>query len=116
MDIDIRAIGFELTTALAQRVDAQVRSALAASGERATGVTVRLDDVNGDRGGPDKRCRIVVALAGRGPAVASVTAADLYAAIDGAARRLRRSARRSLTRHVGRERSDPQRPGALVSP
>ncbi len=114
MDIDIRAIGFELTTALAQRVDAQVRAALSSSGERITGVTVRLDDINGDRGGPDKRCRIVVALARRGTAVVTVTATDLYAAIDEAARRLRRSAQRSLTRHVGRERKDPQRPGTLL--
>lgn len=116
MNIDIRAIGFELTTALAERVEAQVRAALSAVDERITGVTVRLDDVNGDRGGADKRCRMVVALAGHGTAVASVTAADLYAAIDEAARRLRRSAQRALTRHVGRERKDPQRPGTLVGP
>lgn len=114
MDIDIRAIGFALTPALAQRVTTQVRSALASAGERPTGVTVRLTDVNGDRGGVDKRCSIVVALARRGTTVATATAVDLYAAIDEAARRLRRSAQRSLTRHVGRERNDPQRPGTLV--
>jgi putative sigma-54 modulation protein len=115
MDIDIRAIGFELSTALAERVDAQVRAALSPSGERITGVTVRLDDVNGDRGGPDKRCRMVATLAGRGTAVVTVTATDLYAAIDDASKRLRRAAQRSLTRHVGRERKDPQRPGTLVA-
>lgn len=116
MDIDIRAIGFELTPALAQRAEARVRAALSAVGDRTTGATVRLDDVNGDHGGVDKRCRVVVALAGHGTAVATATAADLYAAIDEAARRLRRSARRALTRHVGRERKDPQRPGTLVQP
>ncbi len=114
MDIDIRAIGFELSPALAQRVDAQVRTALSSSGEHITGVTVRLDDVNGERGGPDKRCRMVVSLARHGTTVVTVTATDLYAAIDDAAKRLRRAAQRSLTRHVGRERKDPQRPGTLV--
>jgi ribosome-associated translation inhibitor RaiA len=116
MDIDIRAIGFELTPALARRADSQVRAALAAAGERPTGVTVRLDDVNGDHGGVDQRCRVVVALSRRGTLVAAATSVDLYAAIDEAARRLRRSALRSLTRHVGRERKDPQRPGTLVQP
>lgn len=117
MDIDTRTTGFELTPALALRIDRSVRSALEPLADRATRVTVRLDDVNGDsRGGVDKRCRIVVSLARHGTAVASVTAADLYTAIDEAARRLRRSAQRSLTRHVGRERKDPQRPGGLVSP
>jgi ribosomal subunit interface protein len=117
MNIDTRTAGFELTPALAQRVDVKVGSALASSGEQITRVTVRLDDVNGDaRGGVDKRCRIVAALAGHGTAVAAATSDDLYAAIDEATRRLRRAARRSLTRHIGRERKDPQRPGALVHP
>ncbi len=114
MNIDTRTIGFELTPALAERVDTQVRWALSAVAEHVVRVTVRLDDVNGDHGGVDKRCRIVVTLARHGSAVAAVTSTNLYAAIDEAAHCLRRSAQRSLTRHVGRERKDPQRPGTLV--
>ena len=117
MDIETRTHGFELTPALAERVEHHVRSALDPMSDRITRVTVRLDDVNGGtRGGVDKRCRVVVALAGHGTAVADVTSADLYAAIDDAARRVRRSATRLMTRHVGRERNDPQRPGVLVRP
>ncbi len=116
MDIDTRTQGFELTAALAQRVHTQVRAALEPMAARVTGVTVRLDDVNGDRGGVDKRCRIVVSLDGHRTAVAAVTSADLYAAIGDAARRVRRSAQRLLTRHVAHERKDAQRPGTLVSP
>lgn len=116
MDIDTRTIGFELSPALAARVASQVGSALSPVADHITRVTVRLDDINGDHGGVDKRCRAVVALARHGTAVADVTAADLYTAIDEAARRLRRSTQRALTRHVGRERKDPQRPGTLVHP
>jgi ribosome-associated translation inhibitor RaiA len=116
MNIDTRTIGFELTPALAERVDTQVRSALSVVAEHVVHVTVRLDDVNGDHGGVDQRCRIVATLARHGAAVAAVTSTDLYASIDEAARRLRRSAQRSVTRHLGRERKDPQRPGALVQP
>jgi ribosome-associated translation inhibitor RaiA len=116
MDIDTRTIGFELSPALAARIASQVGPALAPVADHVTRVTVRLDDVNGDHGGVDKRCRVVVALARRGTAVAEATATDLYTAIDEAARRVRRSTQRSLTRHVGRERKDPQRPGTLVHP
>lgn len=116
MDIDTRTIGFELSPALDARVALQVGTALAPVADHITRVTVRLDDVNGDHGGVDKRCRVVVALARHGTAVSEAIATDLYAAIDEAARRVRRSTKRAVTRHVGRERKDPQRPGTLVHP
>jgi ribosome-associated translation inhibitor RaiA len=47
-------------------------------------------------------------------AVAEATKDDLYLAIDEAASRVRRIVQRQLSQHVGRQRSDPQRPGAMV--
>jgi ribosome-associated translation inhibitor RaiA len=73
------------------------------------GVTARLEDINADRGGIDKRCRLVAALRRRGVVVAEATHADLYAAVDEAAARIRRSATRAVTRRTPRERTDPQR-------
>jgi ribosome-associated translation inhibitor RaiA len=47
--------------------------------------------------------------------VAEATNADLYAAVDKAANRIRRSVRRAAKRHLARDRRHSQRPGALVT-
>ena len=70
--------------------------------------------INADRGGIDKRCRLVAALRRHGVVVAEATHADLYAAVDEAAGRIRRSVTRAVTRRMLRERKDPQRSGVLV--
>jgi ribosomal subunit interface protein len=114
MLIDTRAMGFALTDAIFRHVEAGVESALAPVARWVMSVTVRLDDVNSNRGGRDKRCRLVANLRRRGVLVARATDTDLYAAIDKAAKRLRRSAVRAVTRRVLSGRKDPQRPGALV--
>jgi ribosomal subunit interface protein len=108
-------MGFTLTDPIFRHVEAGVESALAPVARWVLSVTVRLDDVNSARGGRDKRCRLVVNLRGRrGVIVAQAVDNDLYAAIDKAAKRLRRSAVRAVTRRVLSGRKDPQRPGALV--
>ena len=56
MSIDTRAIGFALTDAIVRHVEARLESALGPFARRILKVTVRLDDVNGSRGGVDKRC------------------------------------------------------------
>ena len=78
-------------------------------------MTARLQDVNANRGGIDKRCSVVVALRRHGVVAAEETHADLYVAIDTVAHRLRRAVKRNVKRHLSRERKDPQRPGALVT-
>ena len=114
MLIDTRAIGFTLTDAIVRHVEARLESSLGAFARRIVKVTVRLDDVNGTRGGVDKRCSVVVALRRHGVEIAQAVDADLYRAIDEAARRIRRPVKRAAKSHVGRERRNPQRPGALV--
>ena len=69
MDIETRTHGFELTPALAERVEHHVRSALDPMSDRITRVTVRLDDLNGGtRGGGGKAGRVEGALSGPRPA------------------------------------------------
>ena len=114
MFIDTRAIDFPLTDAILRHVESRVESALGPVARWVMTVTARLEDVNAVRGGVDKRCRLVAALRRRGVVVAEATDADLYAAVDEAGSRIRRSALRAVTRRVPRERKDPQRPGALV--
>jgi len=116
MNIDIRTFGFALTNAIRAHVRGRVEAALGWAGDAVGVVTVRLDDVNADRGGIDKRCRIVAPLRGRRTAcVADVVSNDLYAAVDEAAARVRRVAGRRLARRITLERKDPQRPGTLVA-
>ena len=64
MQIDIRSRGFALTHALREYVERRLRFALVHAGDRVRRVAVRLTDVNGPRGGNDKRCRIQVTLNG----------------------------------------------------
>jgi ribosomal subunit interface protein len=115
MLIDTRTMGFTLTDAIRRHVEARVESALGAFAGRILKVTVRLDDVNAGRGGIDKRCGIIVALRRQQVAVAEATDADLYAAVDQATSRVRRSVVRATKRHLGRDRKDIQRPGALAT-
>jgi ribosome-associated translation inhibitor RaiA len=77
-------------------------------------LTVRLDDVNGDHGGPDKRCRIVAGLRRHRTVTVEDVGADLYAAVDAAAHKARHAVLREVKRHVARARRDAQRPGTLV--
>jgi putative sigma-54 modulation protein len=115
MFIDTRAIGFGLTDAIQRHVETRVESALGRFSPWVVRVTVRLDDVNADRGGDDKRCSIVVSLRNRGAVVAEAIRSDLYVAVDEVAARVRRSVERSIKRHLTRDRRDRQRPGALVT-
>src|SRR4051812_2472802 len=110
MLIDTRAMGFALTNSILRHVESRVKSALGPFAERVRCATVRLNDVNADRGGEDMRCRIVVAIRRQGVEVVESTRSDLYAAVDEAASRIRRSVKRATKRHLSHERQDRQRP------
>lgn len=116
MRIDTRARGFLLTDAIQRHVESRVESALEPVSDWIISVTTRLEDVNADRGGVDKRCGLVASIRGRGVVVAESLDIDLYRAIDDAASRLRRAAIRAIMRPMARERRDAQRPpGALLN-
>jgi putative sigma-54 modulation protein len=115
MFIDTRAISFPLTDAILRHVESRLESALGPFARFIVSVTARLQDVNGSRGGIDKRCSVVVALRRRGVVAVEETHANLYVAIDAVAHRLRRVVKRAVTRHRSRERKDLQRPGALMT-
>jgi ribosomal subunit interface protein len=103
MNIRYHAFGFELTNALRQYLEEHIPRGLRHFAPHIVSATVRLDDVNGTHGGADKRCSIVVALARRGAIVARAVHADMYAAIDQAADRIRVAARRAVSRRNPRE-------------
>ena len=115
MSIDIKTLGFNLTDALRRHVERRMHWATRPHARRVMKVTARLDDVNADRGGIDKRCSVVVALRRRGVATAQATCTDLYTAVNAVAARIRRSLERTVKRHASRQRKDRQRPGALLT-
>jgi len=99
MQIQIHAQNFSVTRAMRAHIERRLSSALRAGYEHVKRVLVRLSDVNGPRGGNDKRCHLEVLLTGQ-TVVVNDTRADLYVAIDRAASR----ASRSVMRWLGRKR------------
>lgn len=88
MKIQIRFRGMEISDALTDYVMRRVHQHLSRFGSRVSDVTVRFTDVNGPKGGADKRCQLTVS----GPRLGTVNLTtmhwDLYAGIDLALHRL----------------------------
>jgi ribosomal subunit interface protein len=99
MKIDIQARDFPMTDALKGHVESRLRFALASLDDYIQRIVIRLSDINGPRGGADKRCQIQLVLDGMQNVVIKDTQADMYAAISRSADR----ARRTLVRKVGRQ-------------
>lgn len=95
---NIRVFGVKLD----QNHRAYIRRRLSVKlGKHATSierVSVRVEDVNGPRGGFDQVCRIKVVLSGLPSALFQTRAASLEAAVNGALTGVERAVRRSLQR------------------
>lgn len=99
MKIDIQSRGFSLTSALLDYSQQRIQFALACISGHVNRVAIRLSDVNGPRGGADKCCRIHIALSGMPDVVLEDTEVDMYAAIDRAVDRTKRTVARKIDRH-----------------
>jgi ribosome-associated translation inhibitor RaiA len=113
MLIEIRTVGFELTEALRRHIECRVESALGWAARKVLRVEVYLSDINGDHGGDDKSCRLVVRLRRLRTLVIADVQRDLYAAVakaagrasDGLSREVhRRTNARSRRQTVRRDR------------
>lgn len=91
MQLDIQARGFELTESLRDHTKRRLGFAFDWTRHDVRRITVRLSDVNGPRGGEDKRCLIQIPLAGKQDIVVDDIEADLYVAIDKAVNRVERA-------------------------
>ena len=101
MQIDIQARQFSLTDALRSHAERRLRFALTCCDDHIQRVAMRLSDINGPRGGADKRCYLQVVMAGLPDVVIEDTEADLYVAIDRATDR----AGRTLVRKIDRRQT-----------
>lgn len=100
MQMSIQCCGFDLTPGLRDYTSRRLASSLRLGNAHIMRLIVRLSDVNGPRGGEDKRCCIELRLKGLSDVMIEDTETDLYAAIDRAAER----AARTLTRRLARSR------------
>jgi putative sigma-54 modulation protein len=83
-----------LSDGLRRHIRRRLNAALDRFRDHVHEVQVRLSDVNGPRGGVDKRCRMVVSAGRGGVVVVQGTAPNFYQAVDAAAERAARSIRR----------------------
>lgn len=98
MRITIQARGFTLTDGLREQTERRLQFALGWANNEVRAVSVCLSDINGPRGGNDKRCRIQIPLAGAPDVVVEDLESDMYVAIDRAADRTERTLARRLER------------------
>ncbi len=81
-DVDVRVRGFELTDAMRAHVERRCAFALARFGGDLTLLQVRVEDVNGPRGGADKRVALLARSRRTGELRVHVVDVDFYVAID----------------------------------
>ena len=84
MNLDIQTRGFPMTDALAQAVRQEADAFQDAFPGLALRIKVRLFDVNGQRGGPDKGCLVHTQFTDGTSIVGSDVDADLYRSVPAA--------------------------------
>ncbi|MCC6898358.1 MAG: HPF/RaiA family ribosome-associated protein [Polyangiaceae bacterium] len=102
MKLEIRWKGARRSEALSQHVHDRARCAFRPSADQVRLIVVRLEDMNGPKGGVDKRCAVEVV----GPFGVRITEArdvDFYVAAGRALEMAGRSALRALDRRVEHE-------------
>lgn len=117
MRLEIRRRGVNVTEKLRDYLKERLRLALGRFGHHIDLVRVYLRDVNGPRGGLDKKCRIVVELRRGRPVVVTGTGTEASAAITSTASRAGFAVRRRLKRWLARRRPlrRPVRPVSTVA-
>jgi len=98
MRVNIKTSGFDLTKGLRAHTEWRLKLALDWARHDLNEVTVRLSDINGPRGGNDKRCQIQIFLPHNRDVVIEDTEADLYVAIDLAVGRASQTLERQLSK------------------
>lgn len=109
MILSVQSLGFSLTPGLKDFVETRTRLIVSRYGHRVSRIDVTLLDVNGPKGGEDKRCRIRMKIEGMPSIVIQDTDKDMYDAINSCTSRLRRTLIRKLDRGRQSKYSRPSR-------
>jgi ribosome-associated translation inhibitor RaiA len=105
MKIDVHARRFKLTDSLRNSVHREIGRLAQALGATITRVSVRLFDVNGLRGGPDKGCLVHAHFADGTSIVGTDVDEDLYRSVPAAFEKVLRSRRMGRARRIALRRS-----------
>jgi ribosome-associated translation inhibitor RaiA len=108
MKLEVTARGVRISHRLRRHIDRKLRVAFGRFVDRVRQVHIRLEDVNGPRGGDDIVCCIRASLSPGGDLAIRETRCDPYAAVARAAaragHRLSRTVKQLHTRRLGRMR------------
>ena len=104
MKLDIQARDFSLTDSIQTYVKERINYLFSTRYDQIQRITVRLGDVNGPRGGEDKRCRVKITLPRLNEIVIEDVQANLYVAISRAMERASRTVNRRLNRLQDKKR------------
>jgi putative sigma-54 modulation protein len=108
MKVDVHARRFTLTESLRNAVHREISRLAQALGGGITRVSVRLFDVNGLRGGPDKGCLVSAHFTDGTSLVGSDVDADLYRSVPAAFEKVLRSRRMNRARRITLRRHEPR--------
>lgn len=100
MQLKVHGANIELTDAISTHVEDRFMSALDKVERQVNDITVRLEDVNGPKGGVDMRCHATIHLRPGDYVIVEETEEDLFAAISVAADR----AKDVVTRKIEKRR------------
>jgi ribosome-associated translation inhibitor RaiA len=106
MRIYVQTQGFELTSAIDRHLRKKIMRNLAGSENDVVAVDVFLEDINGPKGGADKKASLCVRLASRLSVKLDVIHNDLYHAIAVVSRKAKHSVKRTLRRHKRMEKAE----------
>ena len=99
MNIQLQAQGFALTDAIGAHVHRQIALNLVNFESHIVSVDVFLSDINGPKGGPDKKALICIRLDSRRSITIERIREDLYDAVSTVSRQAKRTVRRTLNKH-----------------
>ena len=108
MKLVISTKNVNLDDTLRKHIEQRIYFAFSRFSPRISRVSVMAEDINGPRGGIDKRCRIVVKLERSGELTVEATDADMSAAVSAVADRVGRAVQRELERRRTLGRKPPQ--------
>jgi len=111
MKLDIRGENVRLGTQLREHVERRLGFALGRFADQVDDVSVRLADLNGDRGGLDKACRITVQLHPRGMVQTEEIDQIFEGAVNRGCERVARAVGRALERRREKKGRLPSRGG-----
>ena len=102
MKFEIRGRDINVSQALRDHIVRRLRFELDCFARRIRKVKVKLEDLNGPRGGIDKCCQLAISLAPSSTIVMESRASNVYTAIDGVADKAGAYIGRSIKRRHGR--------------